>query len=262
MDGLSGQHLEWLERQNTKSRNTIASRARVLRSVGNAATATPEDLDAWWEARAHLARGTRAVDLAHLRAFYRWCALYDHRLDDPSRRLEAPHVGNRIPRRARAHELAQLLDALPDDLRRAALLGAYAGMRVSEAAALDWADVDGDENTITIRASKRDGSRVVDVSPMLVDMLGTPVTGNVVTAGGEPYAAARLQRKLNRAIKATGLDLTTHSLRHRWGVAAYQASGDLLAVSEMMGHSSVNTTKIYAAASSDVKKKIAAAVMR
>lgn len=43
---------------------------------------------------------------------------------------------------------------------------------------------------------------------------------------------------------------------------AYQSSGDILAVSEMMGHASVNTTKIYAQASSDVKKKIASAVMR
>jgi integrase len=262
MDDLSREHLAWLERQHTKADNTIASRARVLRSLGNAATATIDGLEQWWESRAGLSPGTRAVDLAHLRAFYRWAALYDHRLDDPTRRLEAPRVPNRIPKRARPDDLAQLLDTLPEDLRRAVMLGAYAGLRVSESAALAWPDVDDEQNTITVRASKGGKSRVVDVAPLLIDWLGPRVDGNVVTAGGEPYTAAALQRRLNRAIKEAGLDITTHSLRHRWGMAAYQLSGDLLAVAEMMGHSSVNTTKIYAMASSDVKKKIAAGVMR
>lgn len=263
MDELSGQHLAFLERRKTRSANTIASRARVLRSVGTAGTITREDLETWWELRTHLSPGTRAVDLAHVRAFYKWAAMYDHRADDPSVRLEAPRVPNRIHRRVKTAEITKLLDGLDEDLRRAVLLGTYAGLRVSESAALDWDDVDDEDNTLTIRASKGDKTRVVDVSPVLLDWLGPALeVGNVVTAGDKTFTAAQLQRRLNRAIKARGLDITTHMLRHRWGITAYQFSGDLLAVAEMMGHESINTTKIYAAASSDTKRKIAAAVMR
>lgn len=264
MDNLPHEHIEWLTRQHDRSPKTIESRARVLRSLTNAGTATREDVEAWWESRAHLTSGTRAVDLSHLRGFYEWCQIFDHRTDDPSIRIRPPRVQNRIPKKATAADIATILDSdLPADLRRAFLLGAYAGLRVAEAAALDWADVDTDTCTIVVREGKGGKSRVVDVSPLLIDWLGQEKhRGNVVTRTERPYTAAQLQRRLNRAIKAAGLDITTHALRHRWGMVAYQATGDLLAVGEMMGHASVNTTKIYAQASSDVKKKIASAVMR
>lgn len=263
MDDLSQQHVDWLRRQNDRSPKTVESRVRVLSSLPNAGAATREEVEAWWESRAHLSTGTRAVDLSHLRGFYQWCQVFDHRADDPSIRIRAPRVQNRIPKKASRADVETLLGSdLAPDLRRAFLLGCYAGLRVAEAAALDWADVDTDACTITVREGKGGKSRVVDVSPLLVDLLGGRGTGNVVSGGPSAYTASRLQRRLNRAIKAAGLTITTHALRHRWGMVAYQATGDLLAVGEMMGHASVNTTKIYAQASSDVKKKIASAVMR
>lgn len=263
MDELSHEHVAWLKRQHDRSPRTIESRIRVLRSLPNAGTATREEVEAWWESRAHLSTGTRAVDLSHLRGFYEWARIFDHRPDDPSVRIRAPRVNNRIARKATKADIDTLLASdMAPDLRRAFLLGCYAGLRVAEAAALDWEDIDADACTLTVREGKGGKSRVVDISPLLVDWLGERHRGNVVTAGNEPYTAAQLQRKLNRAIKAAGLTITTHALRHRWGMVAYQTSGDLLAVGEMMGHASVNTTKIYAQASSDVKKKIASAVMR
>ena len=263
MDTLSHEHVDWLRRQHDRSPKTISSRIRVLHSVGNAGTATREQIEVWWESRADLATGTRAVDLSHLRGFYDWCQIFERRDDNPSIRIRAPKVKNRIPKKATSHDVAALLDSdLPLDLRRGFLLGCYAGLRVAEAAALDWSDLDGDDNTLTVREGKGGKSRVVDVSPMLIDWLGGEGKGNVVTGGESAYTAAQLQRRLNRAIKALGLNITTHALRHRWGRAAYQSSGDLLAVAEMMGHASINTTKIYAEASSDVKRKIASAVMR
>jgi site-specific recombinase XerD len=263
MDKLSEEHIAWLRRQNDRSDKTVISRLRVLRAVNNAGTITRDDLEAWWESRAQLATGSRAVDLSHLKQFYAWCQAYDRRVDDPTARIRRPRVKNRIPRKASKADIDTLLDsALTPDLRRAFLLGCYAGLRVAESAALDWSDVSEDTNTIVVRSGKGDKDREVDISPLLIDWLGRRHRGNVVTAGNEPYTAAALQRKLNRAIKTAGLDITTHALRHRWGMVAYQSSGDLLAVAEMMGHASVNTTKIYAQASSDVKKKIASAVMR
>lgn len=262
MDDLSTEHVEWMKRQNTRSPNTIASRTRVLRSVGNAATATRDDLQAWWEARAHLAPGTRAVDLAHLRAFYKWAIVRDHRADDPTVLLEAPRADNALHRKIPNEDIGRLIQALPADLARAVMLGAFAGLRVSESAALDWADVDTADDVLLVRRSKGGKSRAVEVSPELIHRLSKDGTaGNVVAAGGTPYDAAQLQRKLNRAMRWQGCDFTSHDLRHRWGITAYRVNSDLLAVAEMMGHSSVNTTKIYAQAASESKRRIASAVM-
>lgn len=262
MDSLSTEHIDWLDRQNDRSKNTLAGRSRVLRSLPDAGTASREDVERWWEERAHLATGTRAVDLSHLRDFYRWCQMYDHRTDDPTVRIRAPRVENAVHIKVSTEELVNLLAALPDDLARAVRLGALAGFRVSESAALDWIDVDTADDVLVVRRSKGGKSRAVPVSPDLIRQIGPALSsGNVVTHGGPPYTAAQLQRRLNRAMRAHGCEFTSHDLRHRWGIAAYRVSHDLLAVGEMMGHSSVNTTKVYAQADSEMKRKIASGVM-
>lgn len=266
MDSLSEQHLEWLKAQGDWAPNTIRARERVLRSIGNAGTATREDMEAWWASRLDLGDGTRVVDLSHAREFYKWCELYEHRMDDPTIRLRAPRLqppdyGESKISNEQIHDLA---DKLPPDLRRAVLLGAFAGLRVSESGALDWADVDSGADMIRVYRSKGGKTRYVPVSPELIRLLGDGTDrreGNVLTAGGKVYNAAQLQRRLNRAMRKAGANFTTHDLRHRFGIAAYRVSQDLLAVGEMMGHSNVNTTKLYASADSEVKRKIASGVM-
>lgn len=261
MDPLSNSFMQWCEGERQPP-NTVASRARVLRSVGNAGTATREQIEQWWTTRRDLSPGTRANDLANLRAFYKWAQRWEHRPDDPTLRIDAPHVVNGLPRPMSRHDLHTLLAALPDDLRRAVALGAYAGLRVSEAAALHWANVDIETRQIRVIDSKGSKSRAVPLGPILTDHLLPDVGGNVVMAGAQPYSAATLQRKANRAIRTNGIDATFHQLRHRYGTIAYQATGDLVAVGRAMGHSSIVTTQIYAAANDDVAAKIAAAVER
>ena len=265
MDDLSKQHLEWLKAQNDRAANTISARARVLRSIGDAGTATRERLDQWWQSRAHLAPATRVADLSGLREFYKWCLMYDHIEKDPSLRLRAPRIQPPvIDDRHSDEEIREVADQLPMYLRRAVYLGAFAGLRISESARLDWSEVNSSEDTIRVVNSKGGKTRVVPVSPQLIMLLAVGVrerTGSVLTGGGEQYSPEQLQRKMNRALRAAGADFTTHDLRHRFGIAAYRSSQDILAVGEMMGHSDVNTTKIYASADSEVKRKIAASVM-
>lgn len=250
------QHLE-TERQPA---NTIAAARRVLRSLPNASTATREDVEAWWSSRAHLSPATRSNDLALLRMFYGWARRWEHRDDDPTLRIDAPKVPRGLPRPMSRADLDTLLPTLPPDLRRAVALGAYGGLRVSEAASLTWHDVD--LETRRIRVTGKGGkTRLVGLSPLLLDELLPDTGGNVVT-GGVPYSPSTLQRKVNRAIRAAGVDATFHQLRHRFGTVALAATGNLLAVSRAMGHSSPATTAGYAATSDADLDVIAAAVTR
>lgn len=241
--------------------NTISRRASVLRSIGIAGVASREDVEAWWATRTDHAPATRSNDLATLRGFYKWCQVWEHRTDDPTVRLTQPKVPNGLPRPISRAELHQVLRTLEDDLRRAVSLGAYAGLRVSEAAALTWPDIDVETRRARI-LGKGQKSRLVALSPVLIDEL-LPDTGrNVVTGTDRIYSANALQRSANRAIRASGVAATFHQLRHRYGTMAYQATGDLLAVGRQMGHSSPVTTAVYAAASDEVADKIAEAVSR
>ena len=70
---------------------------------------------------------------------------------------------------------------LPEDLRRGVALGAYAGLRAAETAALAWTDIDLDTRRARI-VGKGQKTRVVALGVTLIDLLLPEVTGaNVVT---------------------------------------------------------------------------------
>lgn len=258
LDDLSAAWLEHMQAEKTPT-NTIKARLRVLRSVGNPGTATREEIEAWWRTRSDLAPSTRANDLACLRAFYRWCAVWEHREDNPTVRLNAPRVPNGLPRPVNRTELDKLLETLTAPMRRAVCLGAYAGLRVSESASLSWDDVDVDLRRIRVRGKGQKG-RVVAIGTVLLAELGTPKLGANVVTRGKPYSVGTLTRMLNRAMAAAGVRATSHQLRHRYGTAAYRQSRDLLAVAKLMGHASTTTTQVYAMAADDVAQSIAEGV--
>lgn len=257
--------LAYLARRQ-RSQNTIRTYRSTLTGwtaqCGNPLTATVEDADTWWATMSPLAPATQARALTVLRSFYKWAARYDLVIQDPTRRLDPPALPKGAPRYITRAQLDTLLDGLPADLRRAVALGAWAGMRVSEVAALDWADVDTEARRIHVRHGKGNKSRAISAHPILLDALLPDTGGNVVTAGDEAYTGAALQRRVNRAFKRLGVDATFHQLRHRFGTLTYGATGDPLAVAAAMGHASLEATRIYAAVSDDALDRVAAAAVR
>lgn len=255
-------------RRRQQPPNTIQRRKVVLGMVSDPGTATREQMESWWETRlSHdppLAPATLMADLAILRRFYRWMDVWEHRDPNvawPISRLESPKVHKGRPRPLTKTDLDTLLTNLPADLRRAAVLGAWAGLRVGESAALRWESVDRAEFLIHIEDMKDGGWRTILVDLALIDALGPTVGEYVVTGTDSPTTAPALTRRLNRAIKAAGVNGTSHQLRHRYGTLAYRATGDPLAVGRMMGHRAVSSTQIYAAPSDDAARAIAAAVV-
>ena len=56
-----------------------------------------------------------------------------------------------------------------------------------------------------------------------------------------------MQRRIKRYAAAAGLriDVHPHMLRHSFASHVLQSSGDLRAVQEMLGHSSIASTQVY-----------------
>lgn len=258
--GLVEQWLTYLTNANL-SPNTIATYRRTLTNLPDASTASREDVEAWWDSRTHLSVATRVNELSAVRQFYKWCRIWEHRTDDPTLRIRAPKSARGLPHPISRADLTKLLDKLDGEMRRAICLGAYGGLRVSEAAALDWAHIDLETNRLRI-TGKGGKTRLVGLPSLLLDSI-LPDTGlNVVTGTSKTYTAGTLQRKVNRAIQASGADATYHALRHRFATVALGSTGNLLAVSRALGHSSVATTAIYAATADTDLDLIAAAVTR
>jgi integrase len=170
----------------------------------------------------------------------------------------------RQPRPAGKSDLDRLLSDLTEnepDLRRAIALGAYAGLRVSEAAALDWSTVDEEARLIYV-TGKGSKERVVAISAVLWDwLLPELAAGNVVTAGGRAYAGDTLQRRINRLMKASGIGHTYHDLRKRGATLALSRTKNPVAVAQMFGWESLQTAQHYAQFDGDVLREIAEAMV-
>lgn len=263
MTTLVDDFLMWAERDRGRSPHTLARYRRVLAQIEGPATATVADIEAWWATRYDAAPATRENELACLRAFYRWAMRFDHRADDPTRRLDAPHVPNRVPRPIGESDLHRLLGPLTEgapDLRRAIALGSYGGLRVSEAAGLDWSGVDIEGRRLYVRG-KGAKQRVFALSPVLLDKLLPVATGNIVTAGGRPYSGAVLQRKVNRLMARHDIDATFHDLRKRGASLAMAKVRNPQAVAQAFGWASLQTVTHYAVVGDETLDEIAAAMI-
>ena len=253
------QFLEWAERDRLRSPHTLERYRSVLRQFPDPVAVTQEQVEEWWATRTHLAPGTRANELACLRSFYRWATRFDHRPDDPTRRLDPPKIPNRVPRMIGRHDFGRLLGELTDDapdMRRAYALGGYGGLRVSEIASLDWRDVDQEARRMYV-TGKGQKERPVPLSPVLLDYLLPDTRGNVVSGGGRPYSAGTLQRKLNRHMARHGIDHTVHDLRKRGASLALSKGANPAAVRVMFGWSSMETVSHYAVVGDDELDRIA-----
>lgn len=70
-------------------------------------------------------------------------AVFDHLCGrNPCSRKTSPTAGKQIPYCATTEQVWALHDAMPDHLKVAVLLGAFAGLRVSESSGLRVIDVD------------------------------------------------------------------------------------------------------------------------
>lgn len=264
-DPLVAGFITWATHDRKRSPHTIRRYNAVLNQLPNPAAATTDDIQAWWDSRLHLSAATRTNELACLRSFYKWATRFDHRTDDPTRRLDAPKVGERIPRAIGSADLTRLLTHATDerpDLRRAIALCAYGGLRVAEAASLDWADVQHAEPPARIYVTgKGDKQRVVALSRVLLDLILPATGGNVTTAGRTPHKPGALGTAINRLMTAEGINHSSHDLRKRGATMALARGSNPEAVRKMFGWASMQTVTHYADIGSEELDKVAEAMI-
>ena len=156
---------------------------------------------------------------------------------------------------ARAHAVAELLYS--------------SGLRVSELVGLDvrpspaargWIDWDSAEATVTGKGSKRRSVPIgapamqalrhwLEQRPALLRPGADDDARAALFLGprGARLAPQRVWSELRARARAAGIDARVHPhmLRHSFASHLLQSSGDLRAVQELLGHSSIATTQVY-----------------
>ena len=69
-----------------------------------------------------------------------------------------------------------------------------------------------------------------------------------LTGGGKPMSRCQIWAEMKRVCKAAGVDSSKvfpHNLRHLFATTFYRAQRDIVRLADMLGHSSIDTTRIY-----------------
>lgn len=213
--------------------------------------------------------------LSSLRAFFRLAVRRRLVAGSPVAALRAPKRAKRLPSFLGKDEVARLLDARgrrPDAeageiaLERALFEVIYgAGLRISEACALDLGDLEPERAGATVRVRQGKGrkDRLVPLGTKAGEALRAYAphrTARLAEARRRVDAAAlfvnvrgrrlgprAVRRLLARREIATGTPrVSPHALRHSFATHLLGEGADLRAIQEMLGHASLRTTQRYA----------------
>ena len=156
------------------------------------------------------------------------------------------------------NELERLLENAETVDRALLLLGAHAGLRVSEATALEWRDVDLPGQVLTVRSGKGGKVGRVVISKTLVGALR-----DLKKAGGTAgkrllsFSPTRARQRVEALSRRAGVPYRgVHALRHYSGTrTAREHGGNLEPVARHLRHSNIETSRIYAKWSDETLKR-------
>ena len=210
-------------------------------------------------------KSTIGRKLAAMRSFYEFAVRRKWIGENPAKILATPRQDKNVPSFLSEDEAAALLDlprsGKPVGIRdRAILEFLYAtGIRVSELAGMDLADVHMDERLVRVRGKGKKerlvpfGRKAVEaveaylrVRPLLVE--GAPAEQAVfINYRGGRLTSRSVQRMVRKYIRKTAVSrkISPHSLRHSFATHLLGRGADLRVIQELLGHASISTTEVY-----------------
>lgn len=268
--------MQYLKEIKRTSENTVASYGRDLKKLErylsaqgvaqvNQVTATGLNSYVLYLEREGLKPSTISRNIAATKAFFQYLWKQGILERDMSEELHAPKIEKKLPEILSLEEVEQLLEqtkgSSPKELRDCAMLELlYAtGIRVSELVSLKIEDIN----------LKMEYIRCCDAHKERIIPFGR-LAGEAVTAylskgraelvkdeanpwlftncSGQPMSRQGFWKLVKGYGRKAGIrhEITPHTLRHSFAAHLVHNGADLHAVQEMMGHSDISTTQIYA----------------
>jgi len=206
------------------------------------------------------------LEIAALKAFYRFCVYEQYLLTNVAENLTLPRRWKRLPKALTDAEIECLLRPIepvtPSTLCDHAMLElCYAsGLRLAELRDLRLEQLRLDAGFVQV-IGKGNKERVVPVGRSAVEAIkcyeqfgrnklakpGKSPSNLFLTSRGSAFAAGTLWGRIkNRcALAGIGRNITPHMLRHSFATHLLEHGADLRVIQELLGHSSIATTEVY-----------------
>jgi integrase/recombinase XerC len=213
-----------------------------------------------------MARSYVRLTFAALRSFYKYLIEREGFRDNPLREVQLPKMEKKLPIVLSVLQVDELL-TVPKKVERqsqapvwaasrdAAMLELFysSGLRLSELAALNVADVDTFGETVRVFGKGRK-ERIVPVGQVALKALQQYRLEAKVQAG--PLFLSKLKKRmsarsiwlmLRKHLSQTSIQLrvSPHKLRHSFATHLLDNGADLRSVQTLLGHANLSTTQIY-----------------
>ena len=270
------EYISYLHNVKHTSNNTEMSYKRDLlkvchfmqeRGINSATAVKEQDLKAYIHVleEQKLAAATVSRNIASIKAFFLYLFSEGKIQNDAALCLKAPKIEKKMPEILTMGEVSALLEQAngdsPKEIRDKAMLELlYAtGIRVTELISLKVSDVNLPMHFIMCRDPHKErmipfGTQAHDAlerylggvrAEMVEDKSSEILFAN---CSGKPMSRQGFWKLIKFYAKKAGItaDITPHTLRHSFAAHLVENGADLKSVQEMLGHSDISTTKIYA----------------
>jgi integrase/recombinase XerD len=217
------------------------------------------------ESRRRLSSESLYLEIAALRALYRFAETEKLLPANLAEHLALPRRWKRLPKALSGEEIDRLLAPEPPETAaslcvQAVLELAYAsGLRLAELRGVRLEQLHLDAGFVTV-IGKGNKERVVPVGRRAVAALkrylevGRPVlvtprtpANLFLTQRGTPFAPVTLWKRIKDRARRSGIErnVTPHMLRHSFATHLLEHGADLRVIQELLGHASIGTTEVY-----------------
>ncbi|MFW5451816.1 MAG: tyrosine recombinase XerC [Methylophagaceae bacterium] len=268
------QFLHYLTQEKRMSSHTVTNYQRDLKRL--LAFCEQQDLSNWQSIKSShirqfiaqlnrkgLAGRSIQRSLSAIRSLYRFLIREQLADNNPAQAVQAPKVEKRLPATLDVDQMSGLLDNVQQDSvianRDHAMMELFysSGLRLAELASLDCRDVDFGDQLVYVTGKGNKG-RVIPIGKMAITALKNWLEQReqwgcydqaalFITQQGRRLGVRSIQKRLDYWGKKQGISdqVHPHRLRHAFASHMLEASGDLRAVQELLGHADISTTQIY-----------------
>lgn len=213
----------------------------------------------------NFAAATISRNIASIKAFYHYLFKEGKVSEDISEVLKPPKIEKKIPEILSEEQVNRLLEqpgtGSPKEIRDKAMLELlYAtGIRVTELISLKVTDVnlklgfivcrDNNKERVVPFGRKAKNALLRYLESARRDMIENEEEDTLfVNYSGQPMSRQGFWKLIKYYAKKAGIeeDITPHTLRHSFAAHLVENGADLRSVQEMLGHSDISTTQIYA----------------
>lgn len=223
-----------------------------------------------------IGKTSSARKLASLRAFFKYL-LRKGLIDmNPAAGTPSPKLDKRLPKFLRPEQVEALMLrpdlSKPLGMRDSAILETlYAsGIRVSELEGMDLCDLDLRSGELKV-LGKGSKERIVLLGRAAVEALGTYISAGrpqllrkeaekavFLNSQGGRLTSRSVRRLIDQHFSEVSAELhiSPHVMRHTFATHMLENGADLRSIQELLGHSSVSTTQIYAHVTTERLKQV------